>query len=170
MELRRRCLMLCLAAAMLTVTVTGCSSADDVGGTTGHPRSEPAEAGGEWIVGTWTVRHELLTVDPEIMRPAAERDETTWSCTLEGGTLTLKTAKHTYTGPLVVDGDSFSYDAKATYLDEAGEQWTSVIKVDGTHSGETALAAEMWGEISSAEEGVLYTATWRQIGLKTADK
>ncbi|MDZ4065084.1 MAG: hypothetical protein U1E22_10520 [Coriobacteriia bacterium] len=169
MEPRTRCLALYLAAAMLAVTVAGCSSPDEAGDTTAEPKTEAVETGGEWIVGTWTVRHELLTVEPEVMRPAADHDEATWSCTLDGDTLTLRTAKHTYTGPLITDGDAFSYDAEATYLDEAGEKWTSAIRVDGEYSGDMAFAAEMWGEISSAD-GVLYTATWRQMGLKTSAK
>lgn len=177
MELHTPRIALCLASAILAATVAGCSPADDVGGTTGQPNNgvlqpQPgaesgAEVGAEWIVGAWTVRHELLTVEPEIMRPAADRDGVAWVCTLDGETLTLKTAKHTYNGPIVTDGDAFTYDAEATYLDEAGERWTSVIKVEGEHSGDTAFAAEMWGEISSAD-GVLYTATWRQMGLKTS--
>ncbi len=140
------------------------SNEESVETTGGGAVGEEGLAG--WIEGRWGVDHELLSVDPAMMAPAADQPYAEWSCTVGGGTMIMNTDEHVYTGAFTESGETWSYDALSSYVDEEGITWTSHIVVDGVRTGDDSFTAEMWGEISSDAEGTLYVATWSQSGSR----
>ena len=122
----------------------------------------------EWFVGRWMVDFVLTSVSPDKdwSRAAAGQPSAMWDCKVRGSEMLIDTGLHIYNGTLIADGDEWSYDGMAVYLDEEGVEWTSHIVVEGARHGDDSFGAEQWGEISSSTEGTLYAATWDAIGTR----
>ncbi|MDY0341094.1 MAG: hypothetical protein RBS17_07770 [Coriobacteriia bacterium] len=171
----------------IVAAVLACALFGAIGCTTDEPVEEPpsastvdeadeqaieqsAEESGiaEWFEGAWMVDFALTSVSPDAdwSRMAAAQPSASWKCQVNGSEMILDAGLHVYTGTLVADGDTWSYDAMATYLDEEGVEWTSHIVFDGIRESDEAFSAEQWGEIASDTEGTLYVATWDAIGTR----
>jgi len=120
----------------------------------------------DWIVGTWAVDQVLGSIEPSTMGSVAVQPAVQWSCRVGDGMLMIETDFHLYSGLLGTDGDEWHYDGFATYPGDDGTQWTSHIIIEGVRQGDDFFGAEMWDEVSSDEDGVLYSATWTQIGTR----
>ena len=173
----RLTLVLGLVSALLVLAVTACSSAEEPAADSGDQAEETAseeatpvaEADGEhWLNGLWDVEFTLVSVDPDAdwARAAADQPYAQWDCTVEDGELTIAGGTASYIGPLIEDGDSWSFEASGEFVDDEGTTWTSHIILDGQKQSEVAFIVEQWGEISSDADGVLYEAVWSAIGTK----
>lgn len=162
----------------LAVTAFGCASEPEPAEE--PSATEPADAGdlgattvkpidAAYLTGTWTVTTELVEIDNEMMRPAADQPGATWTCAVEGDTMTLATDQHEYTGRIgVVAQTGWVYDASATFTDEDGYTWVSTIVVNANSpDGDLdEFEGAMSGTIDSDSEGHLYTARWTVEGKR----
>lgn len=170
-------------ALVLALTAFGCAGEKEPSeepSATEPAASEPADTGDAgttsaeprdlaYLTGTWTVTTELVFIDNEMMRPAADQPGATWSCVVEGSTMTLTTDQHQYVGTITpVNEDEWIYEATATFSDEDGATWVSTLMVTGSSpAGETdTFSAGMSSTIDSDTAGHLYTARWTVEGMR----
>jgi hypothetical protein len=173
-------------ALVPALTVAGCSAATPkpTAGTSGGaivasapsaaPTVTPAQAppgGLARLNGRWQVSFKLTSVDSAAMRRAADQPSATWECTVTGSSMTLASGPHTYSGTLTATGPegagAWVYTARATYVDERGELWTSDIVVNGLMTTTDTFTAHQSGTISSKHGGRLYTATWTARAVRS---
>lgn len=173
----RRIALMALAL-VLALAAFGCASEPEP--ATEPSGTEPAEADDtgaasaeerdlSYVTGTWTVTTELVDIDNEVMRPAADQPGATWQCEVSGDSMTLLTDQHEYTGSLTPVGETgWMYNATATFTDEDGYTWVSTIIVNASCPAGVldTFEAAMSGTIDSDTEGHLYTARWTVEGVR----
>ena len=176
MSLRR--LLLVALTLVLALAAFGCAAEDEPSSTSAEPKETAPDDAGEdsaepadltYLTGTWTVTTELVEIDEPAMTPAADQPGATWTCAVDGETMTLTTDQHEYTGTLTAVGEGgWIYNAQATFTDEDGYTWISTILVNGSSEpGDLdTFGAAMSGSIDSDVEGHLYTARWTVEGAR----
>ena len=170
-------------ALVLALVAFGCTSEPEPAeepSATEPAGTEPAESDDtgtssaeardlSYLTGTWTVTTELIEIDNEMMRPAADQPGATWQCEVTGDSMTLLTDQHEYTGSLTPVGETgWTYNATATFTDEDGYTWVSTLLVNASSPGEDLdeFEAAMSSTIDSDVEGHLYTARWTVEGKR----
>lgn len=166
MSLRR--ISLIALALVVALAAAGCTSATEPTGDSSA--TEPGETGVgpaetldfSYLAGTWTVTTELVEIDNEMMRPAADQPGAAWDCVVTGTAMTLVTDRHEYTGTLRPEAEGgWVYEASSTFTDEDGYTVTSTITVSSKpiSADLDAFVGGMTGTITT-DDGHLYTARW----------
>jgi len=160
-----------LLALIVVFAMVGCSSSEpdaDTGEQPGITEPISPEAEMPVLTGAWEVTTVLTDIDIPAMTPAADQPGAQWTCTVDGGSMTLVTDQHTYTGSFESNdsGGTWVYDAASTYTDADGTAWTSTILVRATQDNADAFTGTMEGEISSDADGHLYSAVWDITGAR----
>lgn len=172
----RKTALIVLALVLALTPAFGCvvkdqepSEEPEAGEGTSEHIEETGQDDVDWsaLDGTWQVTTELVDIDNTEMTPAADRPGATWTCAVDGATMTLTTDQHEYAGVLKpAIGENWRYDASAEYTDEDGATWTSIITVQAQMDGDDSFAGTMEGTIESDVDGHLYTATWNIVGTR----